>query len=79
MQDADQIVAECSDLIAKHALDPGKAQRGGQGVAWRPTASPEARRAPGTARRGRGAVVAAWRRCRASQGPGPHGRQRPII
>ena len=26
MQDADQIVAECSDLIAKHALDPGKAR-----------------------------------------------------
>jgi len=26
MQDADQIVAECSDLIAKHALDPGNAR-----------------------------------------------------
>jgi heterodisulfide reductase subunit D len=26
MQDADQIVAECSDLIAKHALDAGKAR-----------------------------------------------------
>jgi len=26
MQDADQIVAECSDLIAKHALDPGHAR-----------------------------------------------------
>ena len=23
MQDADQIVADCSDLIAKHSLDPG--------------------------------------------------------
>ena len=23
MQDADQIVADCGDLIAKHALDPG--------------------------------------------------------
>ncbi|WMT75639.1 (Fe-S)-binding protein [Bradyrhizobium sp. Ash2021] len=26
MQDADQIVAECSDLIAKHSLDPGNAR-----------------------------------------------------
>ena len=26
MQDADQIVAECSDLIAKHALDAGNAR-----------------------------------------------------
>jgi heterodisulfide reductase subunit D len=26
MQDADQIVAECSDLIAQHALDPGTAR-----------------------------------------------------
>jgi heterodisulfide reductase subunit D len=26
MQDADQIVAECSDLIARHALDAGKAR-----------------------------------------------------
>jgi hypothetical protein len=26
MQDADQIVAECSDLIAKHALDAGQAR-----------------------------------------------------
>jgi heterodisulfide reductase subunit D len=26
MQDADQIVSECGDLIAKHALDPGKAR-----------------------------------------------------
>jgi hypothetical protein len=26
MQDADQIVAECSDLIAQHALDAGKAR-----------------------------------------------------
>jgi heterodisulfide reductase subunit D len=26
MQDADQIVSECSDLIAQHALDPGKAR-----------------------------------------------------
>ena len=26
MQDADQIVAECSDLIAKHSLDAGKAR-----------------------------------------------------
>jgi len=26
MQDADQIVSECSDLIARHALDPGKAR-----------------------------------------------------
>jgi Fe-S oxidoreductase len=25
MQDADQIIAECGDLIAQHALDPGKA------------------------------------------------------
>jgi heterodisulfide reductase subunit D len=27
MQDADQIVAECSDLIAKHSLDAGKARK----------------------------------------------------
>jgi heterodisulfide reductase subunit D len=26
MQDADQIIAECGDLIAQHALDPGKAR-----------------------------------------------------
>jgi heterodisulfide reductase subunit D len=26
MQDADQIVSECGDLIAQHALDPGKAR-----------------------------------------------------
>ncbi len=26
MQDADQIVADCSDLIAKHSLDPGNAR-----------------------------------------------------
>jgi heterodisulfide reductase subunit D len=26
LQDADQIVAECSDLIAKHSLDPGNAR-----------------------------------------------------
>jgi len=26
MQDADQIIAECGDLIARHALDPGKAR-----------------------------------------------------
>jgi hypothetical protein len=26
MQDADQIVAECSDLIAKHSLDRGNAR-----------------------------------------------------
>jgi hypothetical protein len=26
MQDADQIISECSDLIAQHALDPGKAR-----------------------------------------------------
>jgi hypothetical protein len=26
MQDADQIVAECSDLIAKHSLDTGNAR-----------------------------------------------------
>jgi len=26
MQDADQIVADCSDLIAKHSLDPGSAR-----------------------------------------------------
>ena len=26
MQDADQIVADCSDLIARHALDPGTAR-----------------------------------------------------
>jgi heterodisulfide reductase subunit D len=26
MQDADQIVSECSDLIAQHALDTGKAR-----------------------------------------------------
>jgi heterodisulfide reductase subunit D len=26
MQDADQIVAECSDLIARHALDAGMAR-----------------------------------------------------
>jgi Fe-S oxidoreductase len=26
MQDADQIIADCSDLIAKHALDPGNAR-----------------------------------------------------
>jgi heterodisulfide reductase subunit D len=26
MQDADQIVAECSDLIARHGLDPAKAR-----------------------------------------------------
>jgi heterodisulfide reductase subunit D len=26
MQDADQIIAECSDLVAQHALDPGKAR-----------------------------------------------------
>jgi hypothetical protein len=26
MQDADQIVSECGDLIAQHALDPTKAR-----------------------------------------------------
>jgi hypothetical protein len=26
MQDADQIVSECSDLIAQHGLDAGKAR-----------------------------------------------------
>jgi hypothetical protein len=26
MQDADQIVSECSDLITQHALDAGKAR-----------------------------------------------------
>jgi len=26
MQDADQIVADCSDLIAKHSLDPSNAR-----------------------------------------------------
>ena len=26
MQDADQIIADCSDLIAKHSLDPGNAR-----------------------------------------------------
>jgi hypothetical protein len=26
MQDADQIVSECGDLIAQHALDPAKAR-----------------------------------------------------
>jgi heterodisulfide reductase subunit D len=26
MQDADQIISECSDLITQHALDPGKAR-----------------------------------------------------
>jgi hypothetical protein len=26
IQDADQIVSECSDLIARHALDPAKAR-----------------------------------------------------
>ena len=26
MQDADQIVADCSDLIAKHSLDPRNAR-----------------------------------------------------
>ncbi len=27
MQDADQIVAECSDLIARHALNAGDARK----------------------------------------------------
>jgi hypothetical protein len=26
IQDADQIIAECGDLIARHALDPAKAR-----------------------------------------------------
>jgi heterodisulfide reductase subunit D len=47
MQDADQIVAECSDLIAKHALDAGNARSvivnamlGDQPLALRPDSSP---------------------------------------
>jgi heterodisulfide reductase subunit D len=47
MQDADQIVAECSDLIAKHALDAGNARSvivnamlGDQPLALRPDSPP---------------------------------------
>ena len=42
MQDADQIVAECKDLIAQHSLDvAARAQRHRQGDARRPAAAAE--------------------------------------
>jgi heterodisulfide reductase subunit D len=48
MQDADQIIADCSDLIAKHALDPGNAREmvvkvllGDQPLALKGSSGPE--------------------------------------